>query len=309
MLGGIKRLAIDTYERALERDITDPPRHVAVIQDGNRRYARKAGQNVTRGHREGAETSERILEWCRDVGVEELTLYAFSTENFSRADEEREALFDLLTEKLTEFADHPEIHENEVKISAIGERHLLPVRVRDAIEYAEGRTHGYDRFRLNIAVAYGGRAELLNAAQEIARRVDTGDFGADDVDVTMVESHLYDKTVTDVDLIIRTGGNERTSNFLPWHANGNEAAVYFCTPYWPEFTRREFLRAIRTYQYRRKRWRRTRLERALAVLRAAGERDLPRARKIVGGARSSHTEPSSGPAEPPTGDESTGRAD
>ena len=281
MLARLRRFVLSVYARSIERDITDPPTHVAIIQDGNRRYARTAGRPVPEGHRAGARTTERVLEWCREIGIEELTVYAFSTENFNRPAEELEHLFDLLVEKLYEFADAEDIHEKHVRINAIGELDRLPTRVREAVDYAEERTEGYDRFRLNIALAYGGRAELLTAAREVTRAVSTGELDPDDIDVSVVDGYLYDATVRDVDLILRTGGDERTSNFLPWHANGNEAAVCFCTPYWPEFSKRDFLRAIRTYQYREERWRRTRLQRALALLRAFGDQELPRARSIV----------------------------
>lgn len=281
MLAVLRRLVLGAYERSLERDIIDPPSHVAVIQDGNRRYARQAGQSVVDGHREGAETSEQILEWCHDIGVKELTLYAFSTENFDRPPEQQEYLFDLITEKLDELADHPDIHDNEVAIRAIGDIERLPLRVKRAAQYAEERTENYRSFRLNVALAYGGRAELLTASRDIAADVASGTLDPDAIDVGEIERRLYDGVVTDVDLIIRTGGNERTSNFLPWHANGNEAAVYFCHPYWPEFSKRDFLRAIRTYQYREQRWHQSRAERAVSILRAVGEQEVPLARSIL----------------------------
>ncbi len=269
------------YERLLSREISGAPTHVAVIQDGNRRYARKRGGDAHEGHRAGAETTERVLEWCQDVGVEELTLYAFSTENFERPPEEREALFDLLEEKLREFADADRVHDNEVRIRALGDVDRLPERVRDAVAYAEERTQGYDRFVLNIALAYGGRAELLEAVRGVAEGVAAGDLDPDEIDVEDIEDRLYDRPVRDVDLIIRTGGDERTSNFLPWHANGNEAAVFFCAPYWPEFSKADFLRGIRTYEHRQESWRRTRARRALALLGAVSEPELAEARSIV----------------------------
>ncbi|GGL51288.1 polyprenyl diphosphate synthase [Halocalculus aciditolerans] len=269
------------YERVLRHEISGAPSHVAVIQDGNRRYARKHGQDASDGHEAGAETTERVLQWCADIGVDELTLYAFSTENFDRPPEERDRLFDLLEEKLYAFADRDRIHDEGVRIRAIGETHRLPPRVRDAIDYAERRTRDYDQFTLNVAVAYGGRAELLGAARDVARAVDTGDLDPSDVDVDAVDARLHDDPVRDVDLIIRTGGDERTSNFLPWHANGNEAAVYFCTPYWPEFSRIDFLRAVRTYESREESWRRARAERALALLSALGGVELREARSVL----------------------------
>ncbi|SDR01890.1 polyprenyl diphosphate synthase [Natronobacterium texcoconense] len=283
----VRQRVDDVYERLLSREIAGAPTHVAVIQDGNRRYARKQGEDAPDGHRAGAKTTERVLEWCQDVGVEELTLYAFSTENFERPEEENEALFDLLCEKLREFADADRVHDNEVCIRAIGETEMLPERVQEAVDYAERQTREYDQFVLNIALAYGGRSRLLEATRDVAAEVESGDLEPDDIEVETIEQRLYDRPVRDVDLIIRTGGDERTSNFLPWHANGNEAAVFFCTPYWPEFSKTDFLRGIRTYEHRAESWRRTRARRALALLGALGDTELPEARSIVGRFRDS----------------------
>jgi len=275
------RDAVDAvYERVLRREIDGAPAHVAVIQDGNRRYAREQGDDATDGYQSGAQTTEEVLDWCADLGVEELTLYAFSTENFERPEDQQEHLFDLLEEKLTEFADADRVHEERVRIRAIGDTDRLPERVREAVRYAESRTAGYDGFALNVALAYGGRDELLTAARGVAESVAAGDLDPEDVDFEAVESRLHTSPVADVDLIIRTGGDERTSNFLPWHANGSEAAVFFCTPYWPEFSKVDFLRAVRTYESREASWRRTRAERSLALVRALGS-EVKEARRIL----------------------------
>ena len=284
MAGRLRSPVEDLYARVVESELTDVPSHVAVIQDGNRRYAETRGVEKTAGHREGAQTTEDLLRWCDQLGVDEVTLYAFSTENFERPAAEREAIFDLVTEKLREFADAEDVHEKEVRIRAIGELDQLPQRVRDAIRYANERTAEYDNLHLNIALAYGGRAELLGAAREIARQVRDGELAPDEVDTGTVEAALSDGPARSVDLIVRSGGDERTSNFLPWQANGNEAAVYFTTPYWPEFRRIDFLRGIRTYSNRDESWGQTRVRRARALvsvlagaaagrLRSLGSRD------------------------------------
>ncbi|MFD1632944.1 polyprenyl diphosphate synthase [Haloplanus ruber] len=278
----VRKLFDRAYERLLRRDIGDGPDHVAIIMDGNRRYARERGDEATAGHREGSQTTEQVLRWCHDLGIEELTLYAFSTENFDRPPAEREHLFDLIESKLREFANADGIHENRVCIRALGEIDRLPERVREAIAYAERRTAEYDRFRLNVAVAYGGRAELLGAARDTLAAVDDGRLDPVDVDVAEIERRLHARPVRDVDLIVRTGGAERTSNFLPWHANGNEAAVFFCAPYWPEFSKVDFLRAIRTYESREASWRHTRTERAAALVRAVAGSSLVETREVVG---------------------------
>ena len=287
MLGYPRKVGWRLYERLLEREVSGAPAHVAVIQDGNRRYAEKQGNEATAGHRAGADTTERVLEWCSDLGVEELTLYAFSTENFDRPAAEREALFDLISEKLRTFADRPEVHDRRVRIRAIGETDRLPERVRSAIEYAERRTANYDELYLNVALAYGGRAELLGVTRSIAEDAATGELDPADVTVAEIEDRLTVGPTQAVDLIIRTGGAERTSNFLPWHANGNEAAAYFCTPYWPEFSRIDFLRAIRTYESRQKSWRRTRAQRAAALVGALGDVELDEAGRVLGQFRGS----------------------
>jgi tritrans,polycis-undecaprenyl-diphosphate synthase [geranylgeranyl-diphosphate specific] len=270
------------YERLLRREIGDGPNHVAIIQDGNRRYARKQGEDAPEGHREGAETSEQVLNWCEEFDIKELTLYTFSTENFNRPAEENEPLFDMIASKLYELADNDRLHDREVCIQAIGEIDRLPERVRKAIEYAESKTAGYDGFRLNVALAYGGRNELLRAARDVATAVDEGELDTDEITPETVEKRLYRQPVRDVDLIIRTGGDERTSNFLPWHANGNEAAVYFCAPYWPEFSKVDFLRGIRTYESREESWQRTKIDRAVALVGAVGRLELDEATALAG---------------------------
>jgi tritrans,polycis-undecaprenyl-diphosphate synthase [geranylgeranyl-diphosphate specific] len=281
MLGRVRTLADSAYERLLRREIGQTPSHVAVIMDGNRRYADSRGREKTAGHQAGAETTEQILRWCDELDIDEVTLYAFSTENFERPPDERESLFDLIAEKLREFADADRVHEAEVRIRAIGNIDRLPERVQEAVEYADRRTGDYDRLHLNVALAYGGRAELLDAARDVARRVEREDLDPADIDDGTVSEALYDGPTRDVDLIIRTGGDERTSNFLPWQANGNEAAVYFCAPYWPEFRKIDFLRGIRTYENREESWKQTRARRALAIVSAVGATECADAKRVL----------------------------
>jgi tritrans,polycis-undecaprenyl-diphosphate synthase [geranylgeranyl-diphosphate specific] len=271
------------HERLLWREIdpTDVPAHVAIIQDGNRRYARKRGDAPPEGYHAGAEATERVLSWCADLGVAELTLYAFSTENFDRPDDQLTTLFDLIESKLREFADADEVHDRRVRVRAIGDVSRLPPRVRDAVAYAEERTGTYDQFTLNVALAYGGRAELLEAARAVARDVHAGALDPTAVDAGEVERRLAGPVVRDVDLIVRTGGDERTSNFLPWQAAGNEAAVFFCAPYWPAFSKVDLLRGVRTYQAREESWRASRADRAAALVGAVGETSAAEARAVV----------------------------
>lgn len=281
MFGWVRSRLQEAYLRELKKSISGSPDHVAVIQDGNRRYAQEHGMDPSNGHVHGAETTENVLRWCQEVDIKEVTLYAFSTENFARPDDELESLFELLCDKLYTFADADLVHENNVQIRGLGEISRLPDRVVDAVRYAERRTDQYERLQLNIALAYGGRNELLQVARQIATDVDDGELAPSDITVAEIEERLYDEPVREVDLIIRTGGDERTSNFLPWYANGNEAAVYFCTPYWPEFSKRDFFRAIRTYESREESWQRSRVTRSLTLIQALADIEQNERKRVI----------------------------
>jgi tritrans,polycis-undecaprenyl-diphosphate synthase [geranylgeranyl-diphosphate specific] len=266
------------YERLLTGEVGKHgmPRHVAVIMDGNRRYADRVRIVRYYGHIYGARTTEHFLEWCWELGIRQTTIYAFSTENFSRPEPEREKIFEIIAKKLGELAEDPRTHERRMKVSAIGETHLLPAHLQDAIRRVEDVTCNYDGLRLNIAVAYGGQREILDAVQDMARKVRAGKLRADDIDESVVSRHLYTNGVadSDVDLIIRTGGDIRTSNFLPWQANGSECAAYFCAPFWPEFRKIDFLRAIRVYQTREHEQKQSALIRTANMLAACGSAEV-----------------------------------
>ena len=266
------------YERLLTGEIRKhhTPDHIAVIMDGNRRYADRLGIIRHQGHTYGAKTTERVLDWCWELGVKQTTIYAFSTENFSRNEDERAAIFDIIKKKLDELLRDPRTHERRMRVRAIGETHLLPDDLQDAIKRVEDATRGYEGIYLNIAIAYGGQREILDAVLDMARKVRVGELRADDVDESIISEHLYTNGVAipDVDLIIRTGGNIRTSNFLPWQANGSECAAYFCAPFWPEFRKIDFLRAIRVYQVREQERKRAASRRIVDLLAACGHAEL-----------------------------------
>jgi len=240
-------LARDAYEAFWESrlSLSEVPEHVAVVQDGNRRYARSKGEDPTEGHEEGAETTEKVLDWAYEIGVEEMTLYAFSTENFERDEDELEDLFDIIADKLDELAESEKIHDRHVHVRGVGDLNRLPERVHNALRRVEDTTEEYSRHRLNIALAYGGREELTEAARRLARDVEEGVLSPEDVDASAVSSRL--RLGSDVDLVVRTGGERRLSNFLPWQARGAGAEVYFCDTYWPGFERHEFLKAVASY--------------------------------------------------------------
>ena len=242
------------YETLLTNEIKGKPipSHVAIIMDGNRRFANKRGLAQYYGHFKGADTTEKVLDWSFDIGVKQLTIYAFSTENFGRSEDEKNRLFELIGLKFDKLCDDERTHKRRMRVRALGNTELLPSSLKASIKRTEEMTQNYDGVYLNVALAYGGRQELVDTAKELASKVKNGELSVDDIDENIISGHLYPSTdsVPYVDLIIRTGGDERLSNFLPWQANGNECAAYFCAPFWPEFRKIDLLRAIRTYQTR-----------------------------------------------------------
>jgi len=244
-------LLLPLYERYLKVQCTKIPTHIAIIQDGNRRFAKEMGLDTAKGHRAGADKTEEMLDWAHDLGIRYITLYSFSTENFRRSEDEVKDLFRLFKERFIQIITDERVHRYRIRVQIVGDRSLLPDDLINAVEAAEVATRDYDGFVLNVALAYGGRNEIVLAARDIVAAVREGKIAPEAIDVQMVESHLHEgKGIPPVDLIIRTGNDYRTSNFLPWLANGHESAVYFCAPYWPLFRKIDLLRAIRTYDQR-----------------------------------------------------------
>lgn len=277
--------AYGEYERMLEEEILERslPEHVAIIMDGNRRFARKIGVSAEEGYLYGAEVTERMIEWCFDLGIKQLTIYAFSIENFCRTEEEKKQLFELMRAEFEKISKDDRVHRRGVRVRAIGNISLLPASVREAIKKAEHATERYRNFRLFIAVAYSGRMEILDSVRIIASMVKKGLLSASEINEDTISQHLYiseselrdgspctgteEGVKTAVDLIIRTGGEMRLSNFVPWQALGNECAAYFCAPFWPEFRRIDLLRAIRTYQEREEERKRYTVKRMLKLVK------------------------------------------
>lgn len=221
--------------------------------DGNRRYASRAGKLTNYGHAKGASVTEKVIEWSHEIGVKQLTVYAFSTENFNRSADEKEKLFELIGFKFDELCQDERTHKRKMHIRAIGDLQKLPASLQQSIKEAEKCTANYDRLYLNVAIAYGGRQDIVQAVRKIAEKVDDGQLDPEDITESTIANHLYPvvgNAVPNVDLIIRTGGDERVSNFLPWQTSGNECATYFCAAFWPEFRKIDFLRSIRIYQDR-----------------------------------------------------------
>ncbi|KLK88110.1 UDP pyrophosphate synthase [Methanoculleus sediminis] len=239
------------YEHYLKWQVKHIPRHVAVIQDGNRRYAREQGLDTAIGHRLGADATEQVLDWACELGVQHITLYTFSTENFRRDSAELESLFLLFREKFAAILKDERVRRNRIRVQMIGDRSLLPEDLLATIDAAEEATRDYGDYFINIALAYGGRNEIVHAARSLLGEVRQGVIDPGAIDPATVEAHLNrGAPIPPVDLIIRTGNDYRTSNFLPWLANGHESAVYFCAPFWPAFRKIDLLRAMRVYDQR-----------------------------------------------------------
>jgi len=228
------------------------PRHLAIIMDGNRRYARMNGLLAVEGHLRGKDKLEELLNWCLEIGLRILTVYALSTENFSRSPEELQQLMDLFQESFHKIAEDPRVHKHHIRVRALGNLSRLRPDVQEAIAVAEARTRDYADYQYNIAIAYGGREEILQAIRAIAHDVQAGKIRPEDIDESMVANRLYTHDLPDPDLVFRTSGEERISNFLLWQAAYSE--LYFADVLWPGLRKLDFLRAIRVYQQRQRRF-------------------------------------------------------
>ena len=214
------------YEWYITRDLKPEkmPKHVAIIMDGNRRYSKLQGNmDVVKGHEIGVDTLEKVLDWSIELGIEIITAYAFSTENFNRPEHEVEGLMNLFVVNFKRLVNHEKIHKNEVKVKVVGRTELLPESVREAISEAEEATAHYNKRLFNIAIGYDGRLEIIDSFKKIIQ-----------------------------DVHIRTSGEERLSGFLLWQSSYSE--LYFCETLWPELRKVDFIRAIRSYQERDRRF-------------------------------------------------------
>ena len=243
------------YDWYISRDL-DPnkmPKHVAIIMDGNRRYAKLQGNvNVLKGHELGVDTLENVLDWSIELGIEIITAYAFSTENFNRPQHEVEGLMNLFVKNFKRLVTHEKIHKNEVRVKVVGRTELLPDNVKEAIQEAEEATKHYKKRLFNLAIGYDGRLEIIDSFKKIISEVQAGRITVDDVDEDLVSKNLYTEGLDDPNLIIRTSGEERLSGFLLWQSSYSE--LYFCETLWPELRKVDFIRAIRSYQARDRRF-------------------------------------------------------
>jgi tritrans,polycis-undecaprenyl-diphosphate synthase [geranylgeranyl-diphosphate specific] len=244
------------YERHLGLEIIKYPlpNHIAIVLDGNRRWANMHLLDTSWGHNHGADKAEELLNWIHDVGIKITTLYVLSTENLERKDEELENIYRILEKKLQKLYNDERVHKRRMKIKAIGDTKLLPHNLQQILIKLEESTAHYDSMFLNIAIAYGGQKELIEAVRKIARMAEKGLIEVDEIDEKTIESCLYTSHLPQPspDLILRTSGEKRLSGFLIWQSAYSE--LMFMDVFWPEFRKIDLMRAIRTYQQRVRRY-------------------------------------------------------
>jgi undecaprenyl diphosphate synthase len=226
------------------------PRHVAIIMDGNGRWAQRRHQPRLYGHKVGVESVQEVVETARKIGVEILTLYAFSSENWKRPATEVNGLMSILKSYVqTELS---RMLQNNIRFTCIGELEQLPLEVRQVLDHARIQTAGNTELQLNLALSYGSRGELTRVIKKIAAACVDGTLRASDIDEELISGHLDTAGMVDPDLLIRTGGEARLSNFLLWQASYSE--IYFTDVMWPDFRAEAFLLAIADYQQRERRF-------------------------------------------------------
>lgn len=231
-------------------EIINMPQHIAIIMDGNRRWAKERGIETKEGHKAGAENLENIAKYCNDIGVKYLTVYAFSTENWKRSKEEVSALMLLLKNYLKKFSKNA--NKENIRIKVLGDISNLEDGLKKSIEEAIERTKNSTGLTLNIAFNYGGRNEITNAVKKIALKVKNNELNIEDINEELVAKNMYTENQPDPDLLIRPGGELRTSNFLPWQLVYSE--FYFTDKYWPDFSNEDLLKAIQTFNKRNRKF-------------------------------------------------------
>ena len=229
------------------------PNHIAIIMDGNGRWANSKGLVRHQGHKEGKESAKEIVKTCAKLGVKNLTLFAFSTENWKRPKREIDLLMDLLHNSL--MSELNELKKNNIRLSTIGDISKIPFIVRSFLKKVCDDTKDNNRMTLTLALNYGSRDEIINSVKNIANKVKNNIISPENVDETIINEHLYTRNLPPVDLLIRTSGEQRISNFLLWQIA--YAELYFSEVLWPDFNKEHFEEAITSYQKRERRFGKT----------------------------------------------------
>ncbi len=229
------------------------PRHIAIIMDGNGRWAKKQGLLRAAGHKRGTQGVREVVEGCAEIGIEHLTLYAFSTENWNRPKREVDTLMNLLVSSLKK--EIKTLQKNDVALHAIGNLETLPIKAQKELKEVIHQTKDNKRLRVTLALSYGAREEILKTVKEISFKVKNNIISPDEIDESYINKHLYTHDMPDVDLLIRTSGEQRVSNFLLWQIA--YAEFYFTDVLWPDFKKKNLHDAIYNYQKRERRFGKT----------------------------------------------------
>jgi len=229
------------------------PNHIAIILDGNRRWAKRNLSISKEGHFKGADAVENLLDWCEEFDIKIITLYVLSAENLSKRDLELEYLFELIRTRLEKLFNDPRIHKNQMRVKAMGRVELLPDSIKDVLKRLDDATKNYEKHFLNIAIAYGGHDELIDAVKKISSKIKDGTLKIEDINKKEIESNLYTSHLpqSSPDMILRTSGEKRLSGFLLWQSAYSE--LVFMDVFWPGFRKIDLMRAIRTFQKRKRR--------------------------------------------------------
>jgi len=226
------------------------PQHVAIILDGNRRFAKKLMLKPWKGHEWGQKKVEKLFDWCKELGIEEVTLYTFSVQNFGRPKQEFDFLMDIFRDACRRLLKDSRVENGEVRVNFIGRIYMFPKDLQDLMKQVMDKTKKNKKYVVNLAMAYGGREEVIDAVRKIAEKLKKGELEVDDINEETFSKNLY--MMDEPDLIIRTGGEKRLSNFLAWQSTYSE--LFFLEKTWPEFEKEDLIECLEEYQNRERRF-------------------------------------------------------
>lgn len=226
------------------------PEHIAIILDGNRRFAKKKGMQPWKGHNFGAKNVEDLLKWCRDLGIKELTLYSFSMDNFKRPEREKKAIFDLLKKNFEKLEKDDRLMKNGIKVRFIGRIGMFPKDIQEGMQKLMKKTNENKRFKVNFAMAYSGKAEITDSIRKIINKINNKEININNINEDLIKNNLY--LSSNPDIFIRPGGEKRLSDFLIWQSAYSE--LFFLDKLWPEFTKEDLVSIIKEFKQRERRF-------------------------------------------------------
>ena len=226
------------------------PEHIAIILDGNRRFAKKKGMQPWKGHNFGAKKVEDLLKWCRDLGIKELTLYSFSMDNFKRPEREKKAIFELFKKNFEKLEKDERLMKNGIKVRFIGKIGMFPKDIQESMQRLMEKTNENKRFKVNFAMAYSGKAEITDSIRKIINKINNKEININNINEDLIKNNLY--LSSNPDIFIRPGGEKRLSDFLIWQSAYSE--LFFLDKLWPEFTKQDLVNIIEEFKQRERRF-------------------------------------------------------